>query len=125
LLASSLGQRREEEKDQRPARRKTPGVAERDSAQQAAAREEDLGRREDENNQCCSRSKTPGVVECESALQVAAREEPAVQQRESRQRVVARLNMTFDSRESRCASDADNQRLRCTDCGRREEENNQ
>ncbi len=60
------------------ARCKTPGVVERKSAQQAAARD------------------VPGVVECKLAQQAVAIEEPAVQEHESRQRAVARLNKIFE-----------------------------
>ncbi len=85
-------------------------MVEHKSAQQAVAREESelavqerksrqpagAGRREEENNQQRTRCKTPGVVERKSAQQAAAREEPAVQEHESRQFAVARLNKTLE-----------------------------
>ncbi len=97
----------ERQSGQQAAAREVPGLVERKSAQQAAAREKlavkewesrqgsAAGRREEENDQQHAGRKTPGVVEFKSAQQAAAREEPAFQEHKSRQHAAARLNKTF------------------------------
>ncbi len=69
-------------------------MVEHESTQQARQRAA-AGRREEENGQQRTRCKTLGVVECKSAQQALVREETAVQERESSQCAVARLNKTF------------------------------